>query len=370
MIVIRRERNSKTLKYVGKGATYLRQSNFELLRLLCIYGIVSMHTYSVFYGTSTGVNLVYGVLINSLFNTGVSIFILISGYFGINGTIKKYIKLELEVLFYSLLSVVIISLVQNNWSLKDVIKACFPVASGEYWYITSYMLLMIFSPYVNKIPEKLEKKDFEKFLLIMFLVFSFAPTIIQFHVMNDGGKGFANMLLMYLIGRYIRLYYDTKIQIRKRLLLVGAGLIALGFAFNMLLTFFRGGKGVFAPFARDCSSIIILSSIVIFLIFKNFSFNSNIINAISKHVVAVYLFEGAIRTVFSQFFDITAMAEKWYLFALLEIYSLMVMIVCIIWDIIRGYMVKPIEDIVYLVGMKAYRLTLDAYDKYSQSMNE
>lgn len=67
----------------------IRQSQFELLRLVCIFGIVTMHTWGVFYSTASGMNQVFGILINSLFNTCVSIFVLISGYFGIEGTAKK-----------------------------------------------------------------------------------------------------------------------------------------------------------------------------------------------------------------------------------------------------------------------------------------
>ena len=134
---------------VGGGTANVRLSNFELLRLLCIFGIVCMHAFGSFRGTATGINLVYGVLINSIFNTGVSIFVLISGYFGISFSTNKYLKLELEVLLYSIVSVVSISAMQNSWNIKQIVKACMPVASGQYWYITSYMLLLIFSEYIN-----------------------------------------------------------------------------------------------------------------------------------------------------------------------------------------------------------------------------
>ena len=241
--------------------------------------------------------------------------------------------------------------------------------SGKYWFITSYMLLLIFSAYINKIPEKLKKNDFEKFLLIMFLIFSLIPTIIQFHVMNDGGKGVANMLLMYLIGRYIRLYWNKKIQ-TKKLILVGAGLILFGFALNMALSMLRGGKGVYAPFARDCSSIIILSSIIIFLVFKNLCFSSNVINLLAKHVVAVYLCEGAVRTFLSQLFDITIFSEKWYLFIVLAVYVLIVMLGCMILDTIRGFILNPIENKVCSVVVKVYDLSVNICNKYCQKCKE
>ena len=318
----------------GGGTANVRLSNFELLRLLCIFGIVCMHAFGSFRGTATGINLVYGVLINSIFNTGVSIFVLISGYFGISFSTNKYLKLELEVLLYSIVSVVSISAMQNSWNIKQIVKACMPVASGQYWYITSYMLLLIFSEYINRVPEKLEKRDFEKLLFLMLLVFSIIPTIVQVHVMNDGGKGVANMLLMYFIGRYIRLYKDEEQKI-SRFLLLGVGMIVTGFILDFSLTMFRGGKGLYTPFARDCSCIIVLASVAIFMCFKQIRFYSKTVNKLAKHVVAVYLFEGAMRTAIGQFFDITLYEKEWYLFIVITVYALAVMIGCMAVDMIR-----------------------------------
>jgi hypothetical protein len=39
-------------------------SNFELLRILAIIGILTMHSFSPIYKTVTGLNLIFGVFIN------------------------------------------------------------------------------------------------------------------------------------------------------------------------------------------------------------------------------------------------------------------------------------------------------------------
>lgn len=312
-----------------------------------------MHTFGTFYGGATGINLVYGVFINSLFNTGVSVFVLISGYFGINSSAKKYIRLEMETLFYSILSVAVIGTVNGAWALKDIIKALIPVASGKYWYITCYMLLMIFSPFINKIPEKLEKRDFQRLLTLMFIVFSAVPTVVQFHVMNDGGKGIANMLLMYLIGRYIWLYLDEKKS--SKYLVWSIILVLVGFGLNMTLTMLRGRIGVYAPFARDCSAVIVLASVAIFMSFKQIKFQSSIVNKVAKHVVAVYLLEGAMRSFIGHFFDISVFEEKWYLFAVIAVYVVVVMMGCIVVDVIRTPISEVVDKIVYKTCYKGYK---------------
>lgn len=320
-----------------------------------------MHTYGAFYTTATGFNLLYGVLINSLFNTGVSLFMLISGYFGVKSSFRKLLKLYLEVLFYSVLSSIIISMVTGDWNAKGLIQGFLPVSTNKYWFITSYILIVIFSKYINRIPEKLEKKDFENLLLLMFFVFSVVPTVVQYHVMGDGGKGFANMLLMYFVGRYIRLYWREEPHSQKKTIAFGGAVILLGFILNLLLTLLRGGKGVYAPFARDCSCIIIIASVAIFMAFKKIRMRSNFINQIAKHVVSVYLFEGALRTYLNQFFDITLYTDKWYLFAVLSAYVLIVMAGCMFLDVIRSLLTKPIENMICLAGEKCINCIVEVY---------
>ena len=49
-----------------------RSSSFELLRLLCIFGILVMHTFAGIDTTVSTQNLLLQIFCNSLFNTGVT----------------------------------------------------------------------------------------------------------------------------------------------------------------------------------------------------------------------------------------------------------------------------------------------------------
>lgn len=340
----------KKLEGIQRHKKQPRQSNFELLRILCIWGIVTMHAYSIFYSTATGVNLVYGVFINSIFNVGVSLFILISGYFGIKCTTRRILKLEFDVMFYSILGEVVVTLLlTKEFNVIEFIKACFPVSTEKYWFITSYMLLMIFANYINRISDKLTKQDFEKLLAIMFAVFYLLPTIVQYHVMGDNGKGFANMFFLYLLGRYIKMYYDD-IKISRKHIVIGFASVLGGFGLNLILTLIRGGKGVCAPFAKDSSCFILITAIIIFILFKNIEIESKIINRIAKHVIAIYLFEGTVRMVLNYFFDFMVLSDKWYLFMILFVYGLGIMIVCMFLDMLKNLVIDPIEERICLIA--------------------
>ena len=100
-----------------------RSSNFELLRLLCIFGILVMHTFAGIDTAASPGNMLANVFANSLFNTGVTCFILLSGYFGIRFDLKKLIGLDLMVIFFTVVGTVAL----GDFGVKDLIKSCIPV---------------------------------------------------------------------------------------------------------------------------------------------------------------------------------------------------------------------------------------------------
>lgn len=113
---------------ISKG----RNSNIEILRLLCMFGIVSMHVFSQFCQTVTGVNFVFGTLLNSVFNSCVSIFILISGYYSIHFSVQKILKMEFMVLFYSIINLIVMNFILNEpISYYFLITSVFPSATKK-----------------------------------------------------------------------------------------------------------------------------------------------------------------------------------------------------------------------------------------------
>lgn len=331
-----------------------RESKFELLRIVSMFGIVLLHAYGQFYGNARGVNLFSGVLINSVFNVGVSLFAIISGYFGIKLSGRKLFNLWSQVLIYSVMSVILKGLLLQTLSIKEFIRACFPVSSGAYWYVTAYVLLLLFSKYINLVIENMGKQELERLLLLLFTVFSVVPTIIQIHVMQHGGKGLSNVLLMYMIGRYIRLYAKQSYQKRK-LIVAYVVFLTLEFSLNYILSLLKGGVGVYAPFARDCSILIVILAVITFLLFREFKVESRIINVVSKHTLAVYLFEGTIRCVLEQFLDLKIYATKWYLVGILVLYTIAVMIIAIGIEVLRVLIISPILNQMYFFLNRGYK---------------
>ena len=100
--------------------------------------------------TCVGINMVWSQLENALFQTGVSIFVIISGYFQIKTTFCKLAKIEITVICYSVISSTIWYFVKGG-SFLSVVKAFIPISTEKYWFMTAYVILAIVAIRDNRV---------------------------------------------------------------------------------------------------------------------------------------------------------------------------------------------------------------------------
>ena len=213
-----------------------RHSGLECLRIISIILIVSMHILGNTFHTSNWLNKEFILFINTLGNTGVTLFILISGYFGIRFNTHKFFKMLVVVWFYSIVSYLIETIwlhTPHTWT--GLASSLLPILSKKYWFMTCYVVLYCFSPYLNRLVHNLSQKSYKQLLLLWGFFFVFAPTILFFEIQNDTGKGIINVTLAYLIGQYLKTYgLPENMKRHSREILSGS--LACIFILNSLLT--------------------------------------------------------------------------------------------------------------------------------------
>ena len=146
-----------------------RKSNIELLRIFSMILIVLVHTNYFVFGGVVGEEIVQNafrafgrIVFEQLCIVGVNVFVLISGYFGIRPTKKKFFNLMFQILFWAGLSAIVGQLSGVDVSLKAIAKTFW--LGGYYWFVPEYVALFAFSPVLNKFIEHSTKK--ELFLIV------------------------------------------------------------------------------------------------------------------------------------------------------------------------------------------------------------
>lgn len=285
-----------------KERIYGRESGLELLRVLAMLGIITMHMFAPLTDAATGRNLYVGVLINTVFNVGVSCFMLVTGYYGIRARGERLVSLWFTVFFYSVLSYAVAVLaVGEGFSVVMLAKSFLPLAANRYWYMTSFFIIALFSGYIDRMLDGLGREGARRLILLLLFVFSVIPTFLYFQVLSDSGKGPVNMFLVYLIGRYLARWVDMdKISAKKTL----AALVVLfgsEYALNVAASLFKGAYtgegGVFVPFARDCSVFTVAAGVLVFVLFKKMKWRSIAVNLLAFPTLGTYLCEGGVRKV-------------------------------------------------------------------------
>lgn len=320
-----------------------RNSSIELLRILCLLLIFWMHGSSSY--SNNELSAWICIAVNTVGNIGVSCFILISGYYGIRLDIKKMIKLDLMLIFYAWSALALQIAWGNELGGSDMLTYIFPVIGRYSWYFTCYFALAYLSPFLNELTEKLEQKRFGELLAVMLIIFSGVTTFFFFDITQDGGKGIVNMVLLYLIGRYLRLYHEHTVFAGKKL--IGTFLIVTlaNFALNGLLYVATGT--VQNRFARDNSLFIIAEAVCIFLLFRGWHFGSHAVNMAAGAVPAMFMMEWTLRGVITEYlFDYLAWRESnWHELILLGT-SLLLMAMGLVIEMLRRLVFGKLENVV------------------------
>lgn len=216
----------KTKQSVMQLSNDARHSNFDLLKILSMGMIVLFHyAYGKWDYSSMGNYKVIMDIIWMFGELGVNVFALISGYFMIEQDrpfkTKKICLMWLQVLFYSILSIVIASKMGAlEIDQGRVLQTIFPITYRVWWYATAYFGLYFLAPFMNKGLKALDKKEYRRLLTILLLVFSVWPTLIGiFHndteIFFDYNR-FIWLMILYCIAGYIRIYGINKENWRLR----------------------------------------------------------------------------------------------------------------------------------------------------------
>lgn len=275
---------------VSKSGENVRNSGHELLRLAAMYMIVLIHANMFLGNFCTGsFYAFFNGLVNGICNIGVTCFILISGYYGVKFDIKKLVKMECMMITLSFLETCMLLIafpeqMKGAALLEQLVKAVFPFITRKYWFYSCYVCLMLFSGYIQKFVEFLDKEMFKKLLLLMIVLFSIFPTFFYFELVPDNGKGLVQMVMVYMVGRYIRMYQDSWLPRGKSCIIFILLWILNGISHEIPIQV----GGIYHHLCKDNSITNLIMAVLVFYLFKRMEFKSGSINKVASYTFAVF----------------------------------------------------------------------------------
>ncbi|MCQ2514398.1 MAG: acyltransferase [Ruminococcus sp.] len=282
------------IKKSAKG----RNSNFELLRIICMLLIIMHHL--ALHGQHDFGEYIYAELsVRELLlggKIGVNCFVMISGYFlaGSSFKLKKIAKPYLQVFFWSAICLIFVySTGYIEPEYKTTLSSLVPFTFGSYWFATTYLILCILAPFINTLIRNISKRQYQGLLVFLTVLWCVSYTSV---CRKPGFSEVGWFIFIYMIAAYIRLYPSAFTE--KCLLnfvLAAVCLIIAGFLmYADLMWNFRIGfiyeDSNFKTLYQENYLPIFFASIFIFLGFKNLKLGCiKPINLIATASFGVYL---------------------------------------------------------------------------------
>ena len=258
-----------------------RDSNFELLRLLAMWFILTYHLIS-FFIVKLDDNPIYKTIQLPL-HVAVICFVLISGYFHIKTSLRGLCKLILPlIIIYLPLTAYAYFNHTSGVGLMDFMF----FSHSPYWFIRAYACLFLMAPVLNWF---LTSNTRRIYFLIMTGFLSIYLGLMREPSLG-GGKNFLLFSFLYAIGDYLR---ENKSMLDK----IKTGNIVLFYCLlNVVIctTYYflhstMVGKVLWNLSFPYCSPLLILNALLLFLIFSRVKIKSKSINWLSASVFAVYV---------------------------------------------------------------------------------
>lgn len=274
----------------------VRDSNIELFRIFLMLMIIAHH-----YVVNSGITELYNssqVSVNQIFlsifgwggKTGINCFLLITGYFMCKQsfTWRKFLKLYLEVKFYTLLLPVIF------WAIGKqelTFQYCFRTLFWEFTsmgvaFTPTFLALFLLIPFINRLINAMDKKSHARLLLLLMLFYTIAGSFF----LNDFYEYIGWYVTVYLIGAYLRLYpIDFLRDVKKCLLLVAIAL-TLGAASILYFTYLNHSFNIYYFVADSNRILAILSAVALFSLFRSIDLGQKRwINYVSSATFGIFL---------------------------------------------------------------------------------
>lgn len=280
-----------------------RRTGIELLRIIAMFAIVLGHFVAHSNGFTTAISIknplvIAERMVESFGLFKVNVFILITGFFmiekqmGFSQIKKRLFPLWRQVFGYSVV-ILIVMVVFFRPSIIEILKSFFPILCYRYWFITTYFVLIILTPIINRAFHNIEEKNMRKIVLAIVGCFAIWQTIMPFITTVDDMKGYSIIwfVVVYIVGGYIKKFGIDLVKNKLRIpLYLLMSVCYLGYSYAVELFSAKANIKVNIPYYNSIFALV--ASIALFNFFLQININGKIgrvISYLSGSVIAIYL---------------------------------------------------------------------------------
>ena len=331
-----------------------RESNIELFRIITMLLIVAHHyvvnsgLMDVISQQPTSSRSLFYLIFGAWGKTGINCFVLITGFFMCQSrlTLKRYLKLLLEIYFYRFVIYAVFVMVgMRSISIKSILLMLLPFTSIKDGFTSCFMAFYLFIPFLNIAIHAMSRRQHGLLIGLFLLIYTVLAVFPNIDVLFNYVTWF---IVLYFIGSYLRLYDVKWINIhtgRKLLMLIAASVASI-----VLFAIYAGKSGMsghaaFYLLSDSNKPLALLVAVFTFSFFRQLKLGYHKwINTIASTTFGVFLIHANSDTMRTWLWSDTLKnasmysSQWWFAHALLSV--LAVFCVCSFLDYLR---IKLIE---------------------------
>lgn len=274
----------------------VRLSNLELLRLIAMFGVLAVHTDFGALGTPDKAELTHNTFycitrtaIEMFAIVAVNVFVLISGWFGINFRWKGLSNLlfQCAFFFFGIYFACVLTGIKD-FGLNGLYM-CLMMSSNA-WFVKAYLGMYILAPVMNAFAANADRKTFARLLLCFFAFQSIYGWFSNGAQYIDKGYSAFSFMGLYLLARYVRIYRPSWSRWSAFRSFAAYAATALSGAVLFLAFLLADLPAMSYIMISYTSPFIIASAIFLLMTFDRFKIQSRTINTVAASCFAVYLF--------------------------------------------------------------------------------
>lgn len=265
-----------------------RDSNMELARIVAMTMIMVGHFFSHGLGAASQPspsdmalldwNTFSILAIRSICTGGVSLFMLISGFYGIKLRWKSIISFFLLCVFYNLIAYLVNTPIENI-KAKEVLNI-FLVSKTNHWFFKGYWWILLTSPVLNLALKEFSLKSLRVLEAMVLVLITVSSCILG----NPHGNTALFLYCLYFTGGYLRKEtFFNNLKIKSCILIWAIIKLLMIVCSIVVYNVFHKEYGILL---QNNSPFVILTAVTLFMFFKQVSISSAFVNEWASTVVA------------------------------------------------------------------------------------
>ncbi len=286
-----------------------RLNNFEALRIVAMFMVIVLHYLykgRLLISAGEAFNGISYVawLVEAFSIVAVNVYVLITGYFMCESSMKvsRLLQIVCQVLWYTILIPITLFALgivcPSDLDMYDLLRFVFPVHMKHYWFVTAYVILLLFVPFLNIAVKQMTQKQLLLTTTMMTIYQTLPKSILPVAFTDDeAGNNVLWLVCLYLIAAYIRKYgIPFFSSLKKSLICYVVGVFVIyGSMLFMRQVYFRLdalSEGI--NFAYHYNHLFCLwTAVSLFYVFKHWDFKdsalSRLVGWAAPYTFGVYL---------------------------------------------------------------------------------